>query len=444
VLAGYGNTYRHAVYLFVRVTDDEGGRRWVGELVPQVTDAVPRSRSRRPDRTLNVSFTCEGLRALALPEPMLSTFPQEFRQGMAARAALLGDVGRSAPARWQPGIGPGEPHALVTLYGREVEDLRLAWRAQRARIGRPGSGLELVFEQPASLLGHPAAGDGREHFGFADGFAQPTIKGNAGPYSKRGGGTPVRLGRWRDVAPGEFVLGYRGEDGTVAQRPEEPFRRSGTFTVVRKLYQDVAAFTNFLRRGAKGNPAREEWLAARIVGRWRDGTPLERSPDGPDARLVADAGKLNDFRYGGDAEGLRCPLGAHIRRANPRDAFGWQGRLVKRHRIIRRGMPYGPRPEDPARPDGRDRGLVFVCHQASIERQFELIQGQWLNDGDAFWLGRDSDLVAGGGSRSGMTIADRPPVFLPPPPQLVVTRGGGYFFTPGLGALRAIAAGSWL
>jgi Dyp-type peroxidase family len=240
------------------------------------------------------------------------------------------------------------------------------------------------------------------------------------------------------------VLGYRGEDGTIPTGPEGPLGRSGTFTVVRKLYQDVPGFTNYLRRGAKGNPAREEWLAARIIGRWRDGTPLERSPDRPDPSLVEDPGKINDFRYGDDEEGLRCPLGSHIRRANPRDGFGWQGRLVKRHRIIRRGMPYGPRPEDPARPDGRDRGLVFVCHQASIDRQFEVIQRRWLNDGDAFWLASDKDLVASCGKPTGMTIQALPPVFLPPPPQLVLTRGGGYFFTPGLGALREIAAGSWL
>jgi deferrochelatase/peroxidase EfeB len=171
------------------------------------------------------------------------------------------------------------------------------------------------------------------------------------------------------------------------------------------------------------------------------------SPDIPDDGLAADygpGGRINDFRYKNDPDGLRCPLGAHVRRANPRDALGWQGRLTKRHRMIRRGMPYGRPPADPARPDGVDRGLMFVCHQASIERQFEVVQGQWLNDGDGFWLGVEKDLLTLGGHGEGMTIAGRPPAFLRKPPHFVTTRGGGYFFTPGINALRTISAGGWI
>ena len=77
-----------------------------------------------------------------------------------------------------------------------------------------------------------------------------------------------------------------------------------------------------------------------------------------------------------------------MRRTNPRDALGWEGRLTARHRILRRGMPYGPPLPDGADDDGEERGLLFVCLQASIARQFEIVQTQWCNDGNAFGLGR--------------------------------------------------------
>jgi Dyp-type peroxidase family len=447
VLASYGKRFSDAVYLFLRVEDEGLGRSWIGELVPDVTTAVPWQAP--PPHTVNVSFTSDGLRALGLPEALLETFPQEFREGMGTeeRADMLGDVGPSAPQRWEAGLAPGEPHAVLTLFGLGPELLEAERQRRIERIRQPGSGLSLLHELPAALLSHPGIGIGREHFGFADGFAQPAIRGNAGPYDRNGGGTLKRFGRWANVAPGEFVLGYRAEDGTIATAPEAPVRRSGTFTVIRKLQQDVAGFTNYLKRESGGNGARAEWLAARIVGRWRDGTPVEISPDVSDPSLARDTepgGKINDFHYTDDGEGLRCPLGAHIRRANPRDTFGWQGRLTKRHRIIRRGMPYGAPPKNPAEPDGQPRGLVFVCHQSSISRQFEVIQQRWMGDGDAFWLGPEKDLLTMGGHGEGMTIARRPPIFLEKPPHFVVNKGGGYFFTPGIDALRTIAAGGWV
>jgi Dyp-type peroxidase family len=211
---------------------------------------------------------------------------------------------------------------------------------------------------------------------------------------------------------------------------------AASFMVVRKLRQHVDRFTSFLREHAGPDSDRQEWLAAKILGRWRDGTPLERWPDGPGGSGV-DVGELNAFRFGGDSQGLRCPVGAHIRRANPRDALGWQGRLTKRHRIIRRGMPDGPPPADPAVDDGADRGLMFVCFQASIARQFEVVQGRWLDDGDAFGLGGDRDFLVGAGSAAGkMTIPGERPLLLRPQPDFVTTRGGDYFFVPSLTALR--------
>jgi Dyp-type peroxidase family len=177
-----------------------------------------------------------------------------------------------------------------------------------------------------------------------------------------------------------------------------------------------------------------------VIGRWQDGTPLVSSseePSGPPPKVPD-----NDFRYEGDPDGARCPLGAHIRRANPRDALGFKGRLTSRHRMIRRGMPYGPRPADPYVEDGLERGLVFVCYQADLRRQFEVVQGRWLADGDAFGLGEERDFLLGGEDpMAKMTIPGEPPRFLMPRRAFVMNRGGGYFFTPGIAALRQIAKG---
>jgi len=177
-----------------------------------------------------------------------------------------------------------------------------------------------------------------------------------------------------------------------------------------------------------------------VVGRWRDSTPLVLSPDAPDPGSRGS----NDFRYAEvDADGRRCPLGAHIRRANPRDALDPQARLSFRHRMIRRGMPYGPPlPQEASEDDGQERGLVFVCLVASIARQFESVQVQWLNDGNIFHLGRDKDFLMGDEAGTGkMTVQGAPPFFLAPQRSFVTTRGGEYLFVPGITALAAIADG---
>ncbi len=213
------------------------------------------------------------------------------------------------------------------------------------------------------------------------------------------------------------------------------------------------------------------------MGRWRDGRSLVRwdlSDPGPRPEsnypfplslYLKRRVRINHFRYGRDEDGLRCPLGAHVRRANPRDGLGWQGRPTKRHRIVRRSMPYGPERYDISKgpqsirdlgiEDEKERGIMFVCHQASIARQFEFIQTSWLNDGDPFWLGEERDLLAVGAQEppspdlmrnppaARLTIQGEPPRFLVPQEPFVTTRGGEYYFTPGLSALRALASAYW-
>ena len=204
----------------------------------------------------------------------------------------------------------------------------------------------MAYEQATELL--PGS---REHFGYADGFAQPALAGVDDATDRRiGGGVPEAKGAWRALAPGEFILGYEDEDTRVdpehalPSAPADPFGRSGTYMVWRKLYQDVALFRHVLREAAAlyGGGDHEK-LAAKVVGRWPNGTPLVVSPDAPIADFDAQGRpRANAFRYAAeDPDGRRCPLGAHIRRTNPRDALGFDGLLSFRHRIIRRGMPYG-------------------------------------------------------------------------------------------------------
>ncbi len=197
------------------------------------------------------------------------------------------------------------------------------------------------------------------------------------------------------------MLGYPDEDTLVdrLQRlppaPADPLGASGTYMVWRKLHQDVALWRSTIARAAEryGDAQR---LAAKVVGRWPNGAPLSVRPNAAGSSFDAAAPGANDFRYGDDRDGRRCPLGAHIRRSNPRDALGFEGALSMRHRMIRRGMPYGPPlPEGVDADDGTDRGLVFVSFQASIARQFEGVQGPWLSDGNIFGLGHDKDFLLG-------------------------------------------------
>ncbi len=443
ILRAYGNAYDCTSYVFVRVTGAPAqGRAWLAGLLPGVTSAAPWT-SGKPPATLNVALTAAGLAALGVADATLATFSHEFREGMAARAeGVLGDSGPSAPSEWEPGFG--DAHVLLVVNAQTPEEQEAALAALRAGI-EAADGVQIGVEQHAQLL----AG-AREHFGFADGFAQPAVMGSSEERA-RGGGTPERGGRWRALAPGEFILGHPDED-TLADRrhrlpaaPAEPLGSNGTYMVWRKLHQDVALWRRTIRAAAKRwEDGDERRLTAKVVGRWQDGAPLVTHPEDPGAGFDPAAAGANDFRYGDDLAGMRCPVGAHIRRSNPRDALGNEGKLSMRHRMIRRGMPYGPPlPEGATKDDGEQRGLVFVSFQASIARQFEGVQGPWLSDGNIFGLGHDRDYLLGDATGGGkMTIQGRRPFFLAPQQQLVTTRGGAYLFVPGMTALRALAAGA--
>ena len=426
VLQGYG--FPEAAYVSLGIRGERDGRGLLAELRGQVTSATQWASP--PPSTLNVAVSYRGLERLSVPRPILESFPPEFRSGMAARAKSLGDVGVSAPRHWERGLRQDELDVLVALQACSNHALHRRLRQLRGRVAAyPDVEIRGVHRGRTQ---RSRAGWARENFGFRDGFSQPAIRGAPGR-SDRGQGVAIAPmdGGWRPLEPGEFILGYRDEDGTVPDAPLAPFAHNGTFMVLRKLAQDVDAFRTLVERVAKEHfDGDRKVVAAKLVGRWRDGSPLMLHPWIDDGRGPRE--ELNDFRYGDDPQGRRCPLGAHIRRANPRDGLPGGAQRTRRHRIIRRGVPYRTR---------RDRGLIFVCFNASIVRQFEVVN-RWLNDGDVFGLGRDADVVAGArrpGRPVRMTVQGDPPVQIESPDPLVHTRGGEYLFLPSLGALEALA-----
>ena len=278
----------------------------------------------------------------------------------------------------------------------------LAWHA-RLRAGDPevevSHGPRVETRADAFVEG---AWDGPfEHFGFDDGIANPNIRG----YGK-GGRDENRL------APGEIVLGYPNEMGRFPPSPTIPpgvglgialpdgdFGRNGSYLVVRQLEQRVAAFWRHLL-DATGDEQRAVQLAAQMVGRWRNGAPLARYAQEPQRDGAPDD---DDFGYAADREGHGCPLGAHVRRSNPRDAVPSMEpeeslAASRRRRLLRRGRTYGE-PADGfpldvkrmAESSDGERGLFFLCFNADLETQFEFIQQSWIGSRKFAGLSNDTD-----------------------------------------------------
>jgi Dyp-type peroxidase family len=429
---------KEARFVFVRFDDAAAGRTWLAELVSSVTTAEPWADRSKP-ATLNLAFTSRGLRELGLSACQVGTFSQEFRNGMADHAALLGDTGPNDPGCWEPWWREGRVHAMVAFHAQSTEEISERFAPVEKAMGRHG--VEAVGKQQTARR-IVVDNQIKEHFGFTDGFGQPALEIDGYDPPKRGQGTPDGHGAWNPVALGEFILGLPDEEGALPEAPQPPeLAANGTYLVYRKLQQHVGEYRDYLAQQAARLGWPPERVGASLIGRWPDGSPLELTPEHPDCALGSDEDRNNDFVYHkGDANGHRCPVGAHIRRANPRDALKLSPQLVSRHRLIRRGITYGPELPHGLPDDGEDRGLLFMACVASLRRQFEFVQGQWLNDGNIFHLGDDRDIMGGYHNKTRkMTVQGSPPRFLPHIPEFVTTRGGEYFFQPGISAMRWLA-----
>jgi deferrochelatase/peroxidase EfeB len=485
---GYGSL-PDAAFLLLRVADAAAARAWIGH-APVTSVAMLQQ---RVPSALQLAFTAEGLRALGLAEETLTGFSAEFLSGMAgdaARSRRLGDTGDCAPAGWRWGGASALPHLLVMLYAEAggLEALR-----RNCTAGEDWRrGFTLLRELGTGAL------TGREPFGFPDGVSQPEMDWEG----RRRPGGDADLAYGNAIAAGEFVLGYSNEYGFRTERPlpaalqdprgglpasiEDPGRRdlgrNGTYLVFRQLHQDVRGFWRFLAAQVP-DPVGRLRLAEAMVGRSIGGDPLVPALDRPIAGVGpgAEDSAKNGFTYAADPEGLQCPIGAHIRRANPRTGdMPGQGGLLTRlirilglrraaprddviaasrfHRLLRRGRTYGPglTPEQALQADAggvggdAESGLHFICLVANIARQFEFVQDAWLHSAKFDGLRNERDPLVGNreplfpdAATDGFSLqqeggACRHVTGLP---RFVTPRGGAYFFMPGLRGLRHIAAG---
>jgi Dyp-type peroxidase family len=413
-----------ATYIALRIDERKAGRELMSRVAAVVTSAA-HPESPLADTWVSVALTYQGLKALGVPQDSLDSFSWEFRQGMAARALDLGDVGESDPQRWEKPLGSPDVHVIIVAVSPNATRLEEVL-ARARKTYQSMSGIEAIWRQDCHALPNE-----KEPFGFKDGISHPAIEGS---------GIPGTNPREQPLKAGEFVVGYADELGGTQRTVPEILGRNGTYVVFRKLHQRVAEFRKYLRTNSK-SIEEEELLAAKMMGRWRSGAPLALCPFHDDPELGADARRNNDFLFeADDPGGFKTPAGSHIRRTNPRDSS--IAGFARIHRMIRRGTAYGPPlPEGVLQDDGADRGLMFAFVGANIGRQFEFVQSEWINDGIFFGGGTDKDPIVGSNSSDINFTVPRKPVRrrCVGIPQFVVTRGGEYCFMPGLRALRWLA-----
>ena len=457
VLNGYGHL-DHSRFLFFKILNGRAAKRWLSAIASRISSAKRRrSEDELPGSQTNIAFTLSGIEKLGLQHDTLTAFPREFQMGMAApeRSRKLGDLGPNAPEGWQFG-GPNTPEIdlLVMLYGRDEAVLDQSTNRE-FDVSPASNGLEEVFRQTSIRHGS------NEPFGFRDGISQPAIEG---------AGQRVLPGQCT-VKAGEFLLGHVDEYGDVVPVPtvlreldpdlilaadsSQPnrgsFGHNGSFLVFRKLAQDVAGFRSFLDRTTRNadgssNPDRAKLLSAKMIGRWPSGAPLTLAPENDDPELGRNKYRNNDFGFAAvDHDGFACPVGSHIRRANPRDALAFPPEpkrslaIANRHRIIRRGRPYHE--VSPATGEVVEQGLLFVAINASLHRQFEFIQQSWLNHTKFNGLYDERDPLSSANPGDGMMTIQAKPVRerLHGLPRFVTVRGGAYFFLPSIRALKFLA-----
>jgi deferrochelatase/peroxidase EfeB len=339
-------------------------------------------------------------------------------EGAAKRAPFVGPVGTNAPEHWIGDFGTGDDHVLLTLYARSPE-LRESYSDRLVELFASGGAFRELWRKDAAALIETINGvptpTAKIHFGYIDGIAEPTIKG---------GPEPNIRDHQQPCEPSLFVLLEDAEDYYVPEPLE--LGRNGSFGVFVVMWQDVVGFERFLQ--SHKEEIDPELLAASLCGRWRNGIPLALSPDTPTPPGGIKVDQLNDFEYvntdgSGDPLGVRCPIGSHIRRVNPRGqpikGQGLPGGSNNSHRLLRRGMPYGPAYVAGAPDDGVERGILGFMINASIENQFEFVMRQWLDGYDFVGANRlnpkSKDIIASSTCDPAESVFEIPRPDGPPP-----------------------------
>ncbi len=474
ILFGGMKYLNHAACLAIRMPETpSGAQEWLSRVEPTVSfgDAPPVATARI------LALSHNGLVALGCEERVLSEFPAVFREGMASptRQIVLRDTGEDHPRHWKWGNDKHCVDAAIILYADSEESLDELVQAQTTEL--EGLGGQVVHR--VSLTSYDPYQPIREPFGFVDGISQPIMKGTR---------------RWlresdaiHVVAPGEFILGYPDNRGYLPPSPKVPatldpdnvlpaFRsqpfgdlpdfsssvanaqrdlgKNGSFMVIRQMEQHVESFNQCLQDTADrligrpgvpqglSNAQIAEWLGAKVIGRWKDGTSIVRYPHAPGTGWHGNRQREPDnaFLLGAeDPLGHKCPFGAHIRRTNPRDSLEPGSKIqldiTNRHRILRVGRRYDQRGDDGTI---GAQGLLFMCLNADIERQFEFIQQTWASARLFHGLDGEVDTILGRGGKGGrLTIPTaKGPLLVAEFKDFATICGGDYFFLPGRRAMR--------
>lgn len=426
VFSGYNKYMNCSSYYLLQISDASKTKAWLKSLQDQITHGADIATDTTENR-LNLAISYSGLEKLQLDQASLDSFERSFREGMYSphRSTLLGDQDNDAPENWRWGGKNSQADILLLLYSKNT-DIHAASQQQHEAAFQ-NAGISILYHLDASEKVQTADGFAVEHFGFADGVSDPAVEG-----------FPT-AGSTANIATGEFLLGYPNQyDGKLTQIPiSDQFGTNGTYLVLRQLKQDVAAFWTFIDDEAARQDITADYLAAKVVGRWKNGSVVEPN------QHVSPTTVSNDFDFTKDPDGTGCPFGSHIRRANPRAVgLGVDAaeslKVADRHRLLRRGRSYGKALENPRVDDGQERGLAFICLNANIERQFEFVQHTWINNVKFSGLYDEDDPLIG--RLGNFTIQDQPLRrrvcgFK----QFVSTLGGGYFFLPSLSALGILS-----
>jgi deferrochelatase/peroxidase EfeB len=450
-LCNYRNLVEGALLAVTFPTNPVICRSWLSN----VTSRIHFSDMEQPESAMAVALSARGLERLRLDgsDPLAAQFSPAFRLGMAneSKARVLGDIGKNAPDHWAWG-GPHDPvDAVLLIYAADRHTLRSKLAREEADCKAAG----LKSERKINFHRRPKTGPIKEAFAFVDGISQPLIRGLKSSF-----GAPAR----DQLEPGEFILGYLdgrkqfpptpqvfAYDDPAKLLPDMPsgfplqpngwsvrdLGRNGSYLVIRQLDQDVVKYQNYVNAAAAKLGVSPDRVGAKMVGRWPNGAPIVLFPHSQ-PRKYDPLSKDEEFLFGrDDPQGLACPFGAHIRRANPRDQFDPDDRqqmsISNRHRIIRRGRSYVGSDNSRAYP----QGLVFMCLNADIERQFEFLQQTWVGSSSFGPLRDELDpLTAMNRTNGNYTIpASEGPMQLTGMPSFVSMIGGGYFFLPSRQAL---------
>ncbi len=419
-----------ALYNFITFRTAEAGRKWVNALSDIVGTAKTVMAASETDmRWVSLAFTFNGLRKLGLDESYLDSFPEPFKQGMAARAQMLGDTGINHPDNWEDNITSKDLHAVVILFARDKNERDRCIRKHDEYL-QECPGVEILSSLLIEAI--PPYDYVHEHFGYRDRLTTPVIEGM---------GIEPTPGSHALSKAGEFFLGYPDESGVIPLQPRpEILSKNGSFLGYRKMREHVGAFRDFLKANGK-TPEEQELVAAKLMGRWRTtGAPLVLCPDKDDRELGFDDHRNNNFDYEKmDPQGYACPMGAHIRRMNVRDSR--VSRIMSRRLIIRRGGTYGPYLPDDQPDDGANRGIAVFGGCADLARQFEFLISVWANDPEFHELNERDPFAGSIDGPFQVTIPKKPiKKKLKGLNAFTTVTGGAYFFMPGIRGLKYLAS----